>query len=362
MSPLLLEGELDEDRPGDLPLSQDQRREILQRLRRANQLDEENDRLREENRRLKEELRRYKSTLHLLAPDDKTAEAWGVASSRVFHRRPVRTEVPKPVGGQLGHPGRARPEPNSPPLRPSLERCTDCGIELGAPLEVRTRTITDLPPPGPLVFEVEIPRYRCPDCHHRIEPPDPFPPHQQCGFVLLARAIHLRMLGISAAKVADGLEEAHRIRVSPAAVPKMENWAAEALGPLYEALKQQVRHVPVVHGDETTFRIGGENGWMWVFVHLTAVVDRIAASRGQEVVREVLDGFEGTLVRDAWDPYNCVTTAGHQLDLLHINRWLERAEVQHRVGPRSLLKPMPAKLTSAGHPPPPTSSSRSPID
>ena len=131
----------------------------------------------------------------------------------------------------------------------------------------------------------------------------------------------------------------------------MENWAAEALGPLYEGLKQQVRAAPAVHADETSSRIKGENGWLWVFVHLTAVIHRICPSRGQEVVREVLDGFEGTLVRDAWDPYNCVTTVDHQLDLLHINRWVERAEVMHRLEPRPLLKEVERKLTGAGHPP-----------
>jgi transposase len=347
---LLLERALDENREGDLPLSQAERRAILERFRR---LEEQLDHVLDENRRLKEELRRYKSTVHLLVPDDKTAEAWGVPSSRVFYRRRVREELPKPAGGQLGHPGRARPRPvpNSPPLRLSLDRCTDCGHRLGAPFEVRRRTITDLPPPEPLVFDVEIPRYTCPGCHHRVEPLDPFPPHQQFGFVLLSRAVHLRMLGLSVAKVADCLEEAHGVHVSSAAILKMENWAAETLGPLYESLKAQVRHVPVVHGDETSFRINGENGWLWVFVHLQAVVYRIAPSRGQDVVREVLEGFEGTLVRDGWDPYNCVTTAGHQLDLLHINRWVERAEVLHRIEPRPLLREVPVTLTSAGHPP-----------
>jgi cell shape-determining protein MreC len=54
------------------PLSPAKRRELLERYRRQ---EEENDRLRNENQRLKDELRRYKSTLHLLAPDDKTAKA-----------------------------------------------------------------------------------------------------------------------------------------------------------------------------------------------------------------------------------------------------------------------------------------------
>jgi transposase len=353
VSYLQLEGALEDHADGRGPLSREEARKLVEELRRLRRVEEDRDSARDEVRRLKEELRRYKSTLHLLAPDDKTAEPWGAPTSRVFHRRRVREDPPRPAGGQPGHTGRARPRPvpNSPPLRLALETCADCGTKLGGPFEGRKRTLTDLPPHELMVFEVEIPRYRCPGCHHRVEPVDPFPPHQQFGFGLLSRAIHLRMLGLSVAKVVDCLEEAHGVHVSPAAVLKMENWAAESLGPLYEGLKQPVRAAPAVHADETSFRIKGENGWLWVFVHLTAVIYRIHSSRGQEVVREVLDGFEGTLVRDAWDPYNCVTTADHQLDLLHINRWVERAEVMHRLEPRPLLKEVAWKLTSAGHPP-----------
>ena len=178
MSFLQLENALEDHAEGKAPLTPEEARKILERLRK---LEQELDGSRDENRRLKDELRRYKSTLHLLAPDDKTAEAWGVPTSRVFYRRRVREDPPRPAGGQPGHEGRARPRPvpNSPPLRLALEKCSDCGARLGAPFEVRKRTITDLPPPEPLVFEIEIPRYRCPSCHHRVEPPDPIPPHQK---------------------------------------------------------------------------------------------------------------------------------------------------------------------------------------
>jgi len=181
-------------------------------------------------------------------------------------------------------------------------------------------------------------------------PESPYPRNRPFGYALMARVVHLRMLGLSVPKIVDCLREGHGVEVSPAAVLKMERSSAEALGPLYEGLKEQVRTAPVVHGDETSFRVGGQNGWMWVFSHLKAVVYRIAPSRGQDVVREMLEGYEGTIVRDAWDPYDCLTTAKHQLDLLHVNRWLERAEWIHRVEPRPLLKPVEVKLMSAGRP------------
>jgi transposase len=342
-----------DDDEESITLNPEERKAVRKRLEKANELEKENRELREKLRRAQDELRRIKTSAPFLAASDLTAEAGGIPSSRVFYRRPVRPREPRPTGGQEGHPGRSRerPVPNSPPLRFSLERCGQCGTRLGEPFEVRRRTITDLPPPEPNIFDVEISRYTCPGCHRRVEPDCPYPRNRPFGFALMSRVVHLRMLGLSVPKIVDCLREGHGVEVSPAAVLKMERSAAEALGPLYEGLKEQVRTVPVVHGDETSFRVGGQNGWMWVFSHLKAVVYRIAPSRGQDVVREMLEGYEGTIVRDAWDPYDCLTTAKHQLDLLHANRWLERAEWIHRVEPRPLLKPVEAKLMSAGRPP-----------
>jgi len=336
-----------------ITLNPEERKAIRRRLEQADKMEKELRETREKLRRAQEELKRMKASAPYLAASDLTAEAGGVPSSRVFYKRPVRPREPNPTGGQTGHPGRSRerPVPNAPTLRLSLDRCTHCGMELGDPADWRHRTITDLPPPEPLIFEVAIPRYHCPGCHARVEAPDPFPPNRPFGFVLMARVVHLRMLGLSVVKVVDYVLEAHGVRLSTASVLNIERWTAEALGPLYEGLKVQVRQAPVVNGDETSFRIGGENGWMWVFVHLTAVVYRIAPSRAQDVVLEMLEGYEGTLVRDGWKPYDVIQSAKHQLDLLHVNRWLERAEVLHRVEPRPLLTEVSAKLVGPGRPP-----------
>ncbi|MCI4320650.1 MAG: IS66 family transposase [Thermoplasmata archaeon] len=329
-----------------------ERKKLRERLERADRLEEEVRELREKYRRLQEELRRYRACAPMLAASDRTAEAGSIPSSRVFYRRPVHKD-PLPTGGQRGHPGRARerPVPNAPPMKLTLERCTDCGTRLGEPFEVRRRTITDLPPPQPLVFDVEISRYNCPGCRRRVEAECPYPKHQQYGFSLIARVVQLRLLGLSTAKIADYFEGAHGVHLSTAAVLKMERWAAESVAPLYESLKAQVADHAVIHADETKFRIGGENGWLWVFSHPEAVVYRIAPSRGQDVVLEVLGGARGTIVHDGWVPYDIVRTASHQFDLLHANRWLEKEEILHRLEPRPLLREVPPKLTAAGPPP-----------
>ncbi len=327
-------------------LSREKAAEIARKLERLEKLEEE-------NRRLRDELRRLKTSAPMLAASDRTAEAGGVPSSKAFYRRPTASSEKRSTGGQPGHRGhgRPRPTPNAPPVRVALEQCPECLTKLGDPCDSFHRTITDLPLPSLLVFDLEVFRYRCPGCHRRVHAEPPLPPNQQLGPVLAAWIAHQRMLGLSVEKVRTSLKESFGLVISEASILSLEAWVAEQLSPTYVTLRAQVKEARAVGADETSFRINGENGWLWVYTHLAATVYQLAPTRGQSAVLEVLEGYEGTLGHDAWDPYDAITTADHALDPVHVNRWLERAEVRHRVEPRPLLKEVPAKLTSAGHPP-----------
>ena len=103
--------------------------------------------------------------------------------------------------------------------------------------------------------------------------------------------------------------------------------------------------------DETSLRVGGNNGWMWVASTNSSVVYRIAGTRGRSVPVELLSGYRGVMVHDAWKPYDAIKPAEHQLDLLHTNRWLETAEVRHGIEPRTLLGGEKAKMVRRGRPP-----------
>ena len=344
---LLSEGEYSQ------PLDREQRQELIRKLRRLEELEAENRRLKEELRRSKQENERLRTSAPALAASDRTAEAGGIPSSLTFYRRPVPRGHRRHSGGQPGHPGhgRRRPAPNAPSVRVALERCPDCSGRLGAPSDSFRRTITDLPLPQLLVFELEVMRYWCSRCHRRVHAEPPLPPHQQFGPVLAAWIAHQRMLGLSVEKVRVSLLESFGLSISEASILALEAWVAERLGEEYARLRSEVKTAPVVGADETRFRISGQNGWMWVYEHLAATVYQIAPTRGRSAVLEVLAGYEGVLGHDAWDPYDSITTADHALDPVHVNRWLERAEVRHRVEPRSLLSEAEARFTSAGHPP-----------
>lgn len=329
-------------------------REIERLRKELERVRHERDALKDENRKLKERLARWEGSPGVLALSDKTAEAAGVPTSKVYYRRPTTPDGDgRPSGGQPGHPGRARrrPVPNQPPVHLTLPRCTDCGHQLATPADELVRTITDLPEACVHVYEEHRARYVCPGCGARVTAQSLVPAYQQWGPRLVAFVAHHRMLGLSVQKIQALLRESYGLRVGEAAILGLEAHAARLLGPRYEEILETVRASGVVHGDETKFRVGGGNGWLWTFSAIRAVLYEVSPTRGHQVPERILDDYEGVLVRDAWDPYDVVTTADHQLDLLHVNRWLERAEVKAGVEPRPLIALREARLTRRGRPP-----------
>ena len=312
--------------------------------------------LEKENRKLKKELARLQGSAPVLAGSDKTAEAGGVPTSKTFYRRNRQEGKDKPTGGQPGHPGhgRKKPTPNAPPIHVTQEVCPKCGTPLGEPVKgtEQKRTVTDIPLPGHVIYDVIYPRYWCSECKKLVRGEASWlPPNQQFGPAVACWIAYQRMLGLSIEKVQSRLFETYGLVMGEATILKLEKWVADTLQGDYEKLHDEIVKSSAVNADETGFRIGGTNGWLWDFTSTIGSYYKVAPTRGHEVPEETLEGFDGVLGRDAWKPYDVVKCAGHQLDLLHVNRWLERAEIKHRIEPRSLLTSKPAKLTKRGRPP-----------
>ena len=131
-------------------LDREQRRRILEQLRKVEQIEKELKDLKKENRRLTKEIKKLKSTPQMLSSSDKTSEVGGVPSSKTPYRRPRHSKR----GWQDGRGvSRKKPETNAPPVVLSFENCLDCGSPLGEPCDSYARTITDIPPMQPLVYD-----------------------------------------------------------------------------------------------------------------------------------------------------------------------------------------------------------------
>jgi transposase len=81
---------------------------------------------------------------------------------------------------------------------------------------------------------------------------------------------------------------------------------ARVLSPCYEALQPYVLESPLVHADETRWRLlkgGGKTWWVWSMSRGNAVYYRLHPTRGHEVAVDMLDDFDGVLMVDDYAGY-----------------------------------------------------------
>ena len=127
------------------------------------------------------------------------------------------------------------------------------------------------------------------------------------GVVALVVELHTHG-GMPLAKVADLLQTRFGLHVTSGGLANLLHRAARDARPAYEALREQVRHSPVVTADETGWRVGALSHWLWAAVTPTTTVYAICAGCGFDDAQAVLGAdFDGVLVRDGWVVYRRYT-------------------------------------------------------
>lgn len=87
-----------------------------------------------------------------------------------------------------------------------------------------------------------------------------------------------------------------------------------------EQLLKLLRESPVVHADETGWRINGKNVWAWCFSNPKLAVFLIEQRRNAKVVRRALgDSLPGVLVTDFYAAYHRICCL-KQRGLVHLLR------------------------------------------
>ena len=86
------------------------------------------------------------------------------------------------------------------------------------------------------------------------------------GPVVLTMAAEMKhRLGVSYRKIFDFLQTYCQLKVCPATFIRAEQRLADLARPTYELLLEALRQSHVVHADETGWRVGRLNAWLWVF-------------------------------------------------------------------------------------------------
>jgi transposase len=275
--------------------------------------------LQEENARLRAELESLKMTVHAVV-------ARGVAAKA---SSPERRSYKK-SGRREGHEGagRARPEHIDSTVELDQSTCPRCGGVLSEkPTDSYTRVVEDVVPARVVVTKYVVKRRYCRRCRKQVSAPIPNVidggSNERFGLRLMLLVVSLKLLGTSYEKIGSLLKLLFEIDLTEAAMVHCVMVVAEALGPRYEQLKQELIKEKSIHGDETSWRIKGRNHWLWAFLGRWSVVYEVDRSRGKDVPRKVLGGdYRGTIVSDSWGAWNHIGSRWQRC-LIHYLRELE---------------------------------------
>ena len=269
------------------------------------QLREENDQLKRENELLKAKIIELEARL---AQYENAHTPPSLRRGRNRKKDQDKSDKGKP-GQKIGHKGVTRPyaKPDRQ-VEVTMDRCPDCGTDLGAPFRIDTKIIEELPEPQPIIVtEYKIGHYICPCCRKRVVASDPGCSHEgKFGNNVIAQATLLKYEGrMPHRRIQDAMMRLFGLKISPATILDLTRRAADAVQSEYEAILSKIRGAPILYVDETSIHVQGERHWIWTFSTPSESFFVIRKSRGMKVLTEVLTRrFKGIIVCDGWKPYS----------------------------------------------------------
>lgn len=125
-------------------------------------------------------------------------------------------------GQKIGHKSTTRPyaAPDRQ-VEVTLDRCPDCGTDLGSPFRIESKIIEEIPEPQPIIVtEYIIAHYKCPCCRKEVIAKDSGCPHEgKFGNNVIAQATLLKYDGrLPHRKIHDSLARLSGLKLSPATI------------------------------------------------------------------------------------------------------------------------------------------------
>ena len=210
-------------------------------------------------------------------------------------------------------------------VKHAYAECPECGTPLSGGRERSRRQVITLPRIRVQVTEHIMVERECPKCRKAFVPKAELEQvvvgQQRVGISVQSEVVVLREgCRMPFGVIQRYLEQHCELRLSVGELVALVQGFAKRGKQEYEALGEQIRGSPVVHGDETGWRENGHNGYLWSFSTPQVRYFLYRQSRGGAVVEEVLgDEFDGVLVSDFYGGYN-VHKGDHQRCWIHLLR------------------------------------------
>jgi transposase len=222
--------------------------------------------------------------------------------------RGKRKQHRRKPGRKPGHPGASQSTPDhvDEEIFEPLKSCPCCGGRVHDVVD-HEQFVVDLPKIEAHVKRIVTQSGHCGRCSKRVRSAHPDQVSSAAGAARVAlgpNALGLaadlkHRYGMAYRDVAELLGTYFGIRITHGALVQSSVRLARLGKQTYSALIESARASPVVHTDDTGWRIDGDSAWLWVFATAEMTLYRIDRSRGAGVVEEVLGAdFEGCLVSD----------------------------------------------------------------
>jgi transposase len=323
-------------------------RELLHLRRRLAVLNEEHQSLQRESQRLVRRLAKVERQNHELRQRLDEARRERHRQTHPFRRKKTQPGKHKKPGRPRGHPPALRPVPTPEQIDRvidvPLHECPTCHVPLCDPAVV-VQYQTDLPPIVPIITQFNIETGFCPCCRQHWQGRHPEQTSDALGAagntlgpVVLTMAAEMKhRLGVSYRKIGDFLATYSDLHVAPATFVRAEQRLADLARPTYDLLLEALRQSHVVHADETGWRIGRLNAWLWVFSSKGVTIYAIRPSRGHDVPEDILGpDFDGYLVVDGLKSYDVLEVAKGRCNGHLLRRCKDLQEVLPGKEPRYL--------------------------
>lgn len=302
-------------------------RELEEKRKQIEILEKENEELRRQRDGYRDMLfKRNRKTEEVKIGED----GGGLAEVRLDKDKSKRKR-----GGQKGHVGKGRKVPQrvDEVVRVYLEHCPECGNKLDRKQKVLSHTVEDIPPLEEV--RTRIVRYEtevqwCNRCKKRVKGSEQgLIPGSRLGInVFLYVLIHRYMCRNTWETIKKCLDTFYGLKVSVGTIVEMMHRGREWFTPRYEELLEAIRKSPVKHADETTWRVEGNNHWLWGFFTENEAYYTIHESRGRGVPQKALAGShpQDVLIRDDYGGYKKLPF-NHQSCWAHLLRKSHEAAV-----------------------------------
>jgi len=212
-----------------------------------------------------------------------------------------------------------------------VENCKKCQCKLEHEAEklVRVNQITELPEIRSQVIEVRQYETVCPHCgvKQRAQAPEGLEMGRSFGARLESTVVYYRQeQHMSYQRTQQALQNLYGVEISQGGIDGIMQKAGEKAAQAVKEIEAQIRQSAVIHCDETSSRVGGNNWWEWVFCSAQAVLHVIRFNRSKDVIQDVMGNHQAEVwVSDCYSAQMRAPAHQRQLCLAHQLRNLQAA-------------------------------------